>query len=216
MRAYHGVTIALGQPDRACRSSTPTSTCRWRASCTPTARTTTATPSLARPRRSSPARLAGNLEEMIEREGPDTIAAFIAEPVMGAGGVIVPPKTYFEKMQAVLRQHDIAFIADEVICGFGRTGNWWGIADLRHRSRTPSRWPRRSPRPTCRSARSRCRSTSTRRWSTRARSSACSRTASPTPGIPWRAPSRSRRIEIYERIDIVGMCSGWRRSSERG
>lgn len=71
-------------------------------------------------------RLARNLEDMIEREGPDTIAAFIAEPVMGAGGVLLPPATYFEKVQAVLAKHDIAFIADEVICGFGRTGNWWG------------------------------------------------------------------------------------------
>jgi 4-aminobutyrate---pyruvate transaminase len=71
-------------------------------------------------------RLAGNLEELIEREGPQTIAAFIAEPVMGAGGVLIPPRTYFAKIQAVLARHDIAFIADEVICGFGRTGHWWG------------------------------------------------------------------------------------------
>jgi len=71
-------------------------------------------------------RLAGKLEALIEREGPETIAAFIAEPVMGAGGVIVPPKTYFEKVQAILRHYDIAFIADEVICGFARTGNMFG------------------------------------------------------------------------------------------
>ena len=71
-------------------------------------------------------RLARSLEEMIEREGPETIAAFFAEPVMGAGGVLIPPRTYFEKVQTVLARHGIAFIADEVICGFGRTGNWWG------------------------------------------------------------------------------------------
>jgi len=71
-------------------------------------------------------RLAANLEALIEREEPDTIAAFIAEPVMGAGGVVVPPRTYFPKIEAVLHKHDIAFIADEVICGFARTGNWWG------------------------------------------------------------------------------------------
>jgi 4-aminobutyrate--pyruvate transaminase len=71
-------------------------------------------------------RIVRNLEDMIEREGPETIAAFIAEPVMGAGGVLIPPATYFAKVQAVLAKHDIAFIADEVICGFGRTGNWWG------------------------------------------------------------------------------------------
>jgi 4-aminobutyrate--pyruvate transaminase len=71
-------------------------------------------------------RLAESLEDLIVREGPETVAAFIAEPVMGAGGVIIPPKGYFEKIGAVLKRHDVAFIADEVICGFGRTGNWWG------------------------------------------------------------------------------------------
>jgi 4-aminobutyrate--pyruvate transaminase len=71
-------------------------------------------------------RLARSLEDLIEREGPDTIASFIAEPVMGAGGVIVPPRTYFEKVQAVLSRYDIAFIADEVICGFARTGRMFG------------------------------------------------------------------------------------------
>ena len=70
-------------------------------------------------------RLADNLERLILEEGPDTIAAFIAEPVMGAGGVIVPPATYFEKVQAVLGKHDILFVVDEVICGFGRTGSYW-------------------------------------------------------------------------------------------
>ena len=72
------------------------------------------------------ARLAANLEALIAREGADTIAAFFAEPVMGAGGVITPPKGYFEAIQAILRKHDILFVVDEVICGFGRTGNMWG------------------------------------------------------------------------------------------
>ncbi|WP_426960106.1 aspartate aminotransferase family protein [Muricoccus radiodurans] len=71
-------------------------------------------------------RLAEELEALILREGADTIAAFFAEPVMGTGGVLTPPATYFQKVQAVLRRHDILFVADEVICGFGRTGNWWG------------------------------------------------------------------------------------------
>jgi 4-aminobutyrate--pyruvate transaminase len=71
-------------------------------------------------------RLAAELEETIVREGPETVAAFFAEPVMGAGGVMVPPAGYFEKIQAVLRRHDVLFVADEVICGFGRTGNYWG------------------------------------------------------------------------------------------
>jgi L-2,4-diaminobutyrate transaminase len=70
--------------------------------------------------------LAAELEALIQREGPDTVAAFIAEPVMGAGGVLVPPRTYFEKIQAVLRKHDVLMIADEVICGFGRLGRVFG------------------------------------------------------------------------------------------
>jgi 4-aminobutyrate--pyruvate transaminase len=72
------------------------------------------------------ARLAANLEAMIEREGADTIAAFWAEPVMGVGGVIIPPRTYFEKVQAVLKRHDILFVVDEVISGFGRLGDMFG------------------------------------------------------------------------------------------
>jgi len=75
-------------------------------------------------------RLAAELEELIVREGPDTVAAFIAEPVMGAGGVIVPPKTYFEKIGKVCAAHDIYMISDEVICGFGRLGRNFGCETL--------------------------------------------------------------------------------------
>jgi 4-aminobutyrate--pyruvate transaminase len=71
-------------------------------------------------------RLADNLEQLIINEGPDTVAAFVAEPVMGAGGVMLPPATYFGKIQAVLDKYDVLMVADEVICGFGRTGNMWG------------------------------------------------------------------------------------------
>jgi 4-aminobutyrate--pyruvate transaminase len=71
-------------------------------------------------------RLAEELDALIVKEGPETVAAFWAEPVMGAGGVIIPPATYYEKVQAVLRRHDVLFVADEVICGFWRTGNYWG------------------------------------------------------------------------------------------
>lgn len=71
-------------------------------------------------------RLANNLENLILKEGPDTIAAFIAEPVMGAGGVIPPPRTYFDKVQAVVKKYDILFIADEVITAFGRVGSMFG------------------------------------------------------------------------------------------
>lgn len=71
-------------------------------------------------------RMATELEEMIEAEGPETVMAFIAEPVMGAGGVVVPPETYWAKIQVVLRKYDVLLIADEVICGFGRTGRMFG------------------------------------------------------------------------------------------
>ncbi len=76
------------------------------------------------------ARLAGEFEATLEVEGPDTVAAFIAEPVMGAGGVIVPPEGYFEAMGAICAKYDILMISDEVICGFGRTGEWFGAETL--------------------------------------------------------------------------------------
>lgn len=72
------------------------------------------------------AQLAENLDALITKEDPDTIAAFIAEPIQGAGGVIVPPKGYFEAIVPVLRKHDVLLIADEVVCGFGRLGKWFG------------------------------------------------------------------------------------------
>ncbi|MDE2835267.1 MAG: aminotransferase [Bacteroidota bacterium] len=71
-------------------------------------------------------RRADELEAQILSEGPDTVAAFIAEPIMGVGGVIVPPAGYFDAVQEVLERHDVLMIADEVICGLGRTGNMWG------------------------------------------------------------------------------------------
>jgi 4-aminobutyrate--pyruvate transaminase len=75
-------------------------------------------------------RLADELEAMIVKEGPETVAAFIAEPVMGAGGVIVPPRTYFPKIMAVCARHDVFVISDEVICGFGRLGTLFGCQKL--------------------------------------------------------------------------------------
>ena len=71
-------------------------------------------------------RLAENLEALILAEGPDTVAAMFAEPVMGAGGVIVPPESYFAKIQKILKRYDVLLVADEIICGFGRTGHNWG------------------------------------------------------------------------------------------
>ncbi len=70
--------------------------------------------------------LARELEELILAEGPDTVAAFIAEPLQAAGGVIVPPAGYFAAIEEVLRRYDILFIVDEVVCGFGRLGRWFG------------------------------------------------------------------------------------------
>jgi 4-aminobutyrate---pyruvate transaminase len=75
-------------------------------------------------------RLADELDALIVKEGPDTVAAFIAEPVMGAGGVIVPPRTYFEKIVKVCDKHDVFMISDEVICGFGRLGAAFGCETL--------------------------------------------------------------------------------------
>ncbi|MDE2517183.1 MAG: aspartate aminotransferase family protein [Rhodospirillales bacterium] len=75
-------------------------------------------------------RLAEELDRLIIAEGPETVAAMWAEPIMGAGGVIVPPETYFPKIQAVLKKHDVLLVADEVICGFHRTGNPWGSQSL--------------------------------------------------------------------------------------
>ena len=103
-KGYHGVTVASG-------SLTPH---YWRDAAEGESEEQFAT------------RLAKELETLILSQGPDTIAAFIGEPVMGAGGVITPPKTYWEKIQEVLKKYDILLIADEVICGFGRTGKMFG------------------------------------------------------------------------------------------
>jgi 4-aminobutyrate--pyruvate transaminase len=81
-------------------------------------------------------RLAAGLDELIESEGPDTVAAFIAEPLMGVGGVLLPPRGYFAKIQAVLEKHDVLLIDDEVITGFGRTGELWGAQAFGMRPQT--------------------------------------------------------------------------------
>ncbi len=124
-RAYHGVTIA-----GACLTSLPanhksfdlivpnvlrmTAPHHWREAMPGESEEEFAT------------RLAKELEDTILAEGPETIAAFFGEPVQGAGGVVVPPATYWQKVQEVLRKYDILLVADEVICGFGRTGTMFG------------------------------------------------------------------------------------------
>ncbi len=129
VKAYHGVTIAsaslTGLPfnhrdfdlpiDRILHTSNPH---HWRQS------------EPGESEEDFSKRLAQDLEELIIREGPETVAAFIAEPVMGAGGVIVPPKGYFEAIRPVLRKYDVLMISDEVITGFGRTGEWFGAQTL--------------------------------------------------------------------------------------
>ncbi len=81
-------------------------------------------------------RLAESLERLILAEDPDTVAAMIAEPMMGVGGVLLPPATYFEKIQAVLERYEVLLIDDEVICGFGRCGNLWGAQTFHMRPTT--------------------------------------------------------------------------------
>ena len=82
----------------------------------------------AKPGESIGAAAARALEEAILNEGPDTVAAFIAEPVQGAGGIIVPPDDYFPKVREICSRHQVLFIADEVITGFGRTGRWFALS----------------------------------------------------------------------------------------
>lgn len=125
IKGYHGVTVATasltGLPNNHLDFDLPIANIRhadcphyWRAGKPGESEEDFAT------------RMAESLDAQIQREGPDTVAAFFAEPIQGAGGVILPPRTYFEKIQQVLRKHDVLFVADEVICGFGRTGRMFG------------------------------------------------------------------------------------------
>lgn len=125
MRGYHGVTVATasltGLPDNHRDFDLPIANIRH-ADCPHHYR-------YGKPGETEETfatRMAESLEAQILREDPETVAAFIAEPLQGAGGVIIPPRTYFEKIQAVLRKYDVLLIADEVICGWGRTGNMFG------------------------------------------------------------------------------------------
>ena len=125
IRGYHGVTIASASLTGLPNNHIP-STCRSPMCCTRRRRTTGARRSQTRAKEQFSSRLADDLEKLILAEGPETIAAFFGEPIMGAGGVIVPPAGYWEKIQAVLSKYDILLVADEVICGFGRTGEMFG------------------------------------------------------------------------------------------
>ena len=130
-RSYHGVTVAA-----ACLTGLPINQTHFDLPVEALGILRTDAPHYYRGRRDGETeaqfvdRIVGNLEALILEEGPDTIAAFIAEPVTGASGVIVPPEGYYEKVQALLEQHDILFWADEVITGFGRTGNDFGSTTM--------------------------------------------------------------------------------------
>ncbi|MFK8253390.1 aspartate aminotransferase family protein [Ancylobacter terrae] len=128
-RAYHGVTIAsaslTGLPGNHTDFDLPIAGVRH-TTCPHHYR-------LAEPGESEEdfaTRLAADLEALILKEGPETVAAFIGEPVLGAGGVIVPPKTYYPKIEAVLKKYDVFFIGDEVITGFGRLGTAFGATAM--------------------------------------------------------------------------------------
>ncbi len=130
-RAYHGVTVAAGS-----LTSLPANLAHFDAPLDALGILRTDHPHYYRGAHGDETeaafveRITGNLEQLILREGPETIAAFIAEPITGASGVIVPPAGYYEKVQAILDRYDILFWADEVITGFGRTGKLFGCETM--------------------------------------------------------------------------------------
>ena len=130
-RAYHGVTVAAGS-----LTSLPVNLAHFDPPLEALGILRTDSPYYYRDRKDNESeaafvdRVAANLERLILDEGPETIAAMICEPVTGASGVIVPPAAYYEKIQAVLRKYDILFWADEVITGFGRTGEIFGSTTM--------------------------------------------------------------------------------------
>ena len=130
-RAYHGVTVAAGS-----LTSLPVNLAHFDPPLDALGILRTDHPHYYRGRHGDETeaefvdRITANLERLILEQGPATIAAFIAEPVTGASGVIVPPPGYYQKVQAILAQYDILFWADEVITGFGRTGNDFGCTTM--------------------------------------------------------------------------------------
>lgn len=130
-RAYHGVTVAAGS-----LTSLPANLTHFDAPVEALGILRTDHPHYYRGRQGAETeaqfveRIVGNLEKLILAEGPETIAVFLAEPITGASGVIVPPAGYYEQVQAVLAKYDILFWADEVITGFGRTGNDFGCTTM--------------------------------------------------------------------------------------
>lgn len=143
---------------------------------------------------------ADKLEEMILAEGPETVAAFIGEPILGTGG-IVPPPGYWQKIQAVLDKYDILLVADEVVTGFGRLGTMFGSDHYGGRRSSPS--PRASPRPT---RRSRAPSSPTRYgtcWSRVPMSLARSVTAGTYSSHPICAAAGVANLELIDELGLV-------------
>ena len=130
-RAYHGVTVAAGS-----LTSLPANLAHFDAPLDALGILRTDHPHYYRGRKGGESedqfvdRIVGNLEKLILDEGPETIAAMVCEPITGASGVIVPPAGYYEKVQALLKKNNILFWADEVITGFGRTGNDFGCTTM--------------------------------------------------------------------------------------
>jgi adenosylmethionine-8-amino-7-oxononanoate aminotransferase len=157
-------------------------------------------------------RLVKELEDLIAAEGADTIAAFIAEPVQGAGGVVIPPAGYFPRIQAVLKKHDILLIADEVITGFGRLGQAFGtnVFDLQPDMLTVAKMLTSAYVPMSALM---CRTRSTRWWPTPAPAWAPSATATPTAATRWPARWRWRRCaSTTERRHHRPCAEAWRRA----
>ena len=127
------------------------------------------------------------VEQAILAEGPDTIAAVIAEPVMGAGGVIVPPPSYFPRLREICDRHDVLLIADEVITGFGRTGGCQSVRATVCRTTARSRFPDRHARPPTGSGDRAANSAGHIHW--RAWSCRCR----PSPPVPAPAPGSERQ-----------------------
>jgi 4-aminobutyrate--pyruvate transaminase len=130
-RAYHGVTVAAGS-----LTSLPANLAHFQPPLEALGILRTDAPHYYRGRLEHEneaafvERITGNLEKLILDEGPESIAAFLVEPITGASGVIVPPDGYYERVQSILKKYDILLIADEVITGFGRTGNDFGCTTM--------------------------------------------------------------------------------------
>ena len=133
--------------------------------------------------------LLDELRDVIEQEGPESVAAVFMEPVQNSGGTFTPPEGYYQGVRAICDEYGVLLVADEVICGFGRLGEWFGSDPLRHPARP--RHLRQGRRLGLRAAGRRADDRQGGRALPRGQRP-CSTTASPTAATPWPAPWRSR------------------------